>query len=193
MARPLFPPRCAGAPAAASCSACSRGAVGLGVLARHRLLPEQGPMPFITAKPAAEKDCIGEVGPVAGCRRARPPHARKPEVRLLQDPARAGGAGEREGAARARPRRGERSTARGKERYSSRRARSRNPAEADNQKARLAISASSRASSRPICRQGNLVPGTMGPYTKVEEIHRVRRCWRRTNRRQPREDQGARR
>ena len=139
-------------------------------------------MPFLTAKAEqAEKDvAAGKAPAIAGLpqgaassRRA----GREAEVRLLQDPARAGRAGFREGAARARDAAARGQQEASKDVYFIQAGSFQNPADADNQKARLAILGfESSVEPANLPDKGTWYRVRLGPYNKVEEINRVRQA-----------------
>src|SRR5436190_901447 len=137
----------------------------------------KGPMPFITAKPKqAEKDATAKSGPVAGLPQGTP--AATPEkpkfdfYKILP--------GQEEPVSEKELRERARAAAKGqlleaKERYFIQAGSFQNPAEADNQKARLAILGfESSVEPANLPDKGTWYRVRMGPYTKVEDINRVR-------------------
>jgi len=134
-------------------------------------------MPFITAKPKqAEKDATAKSGPVAGLPQGTP--AATPEkpkfdfYKILP--------GQEEPVSEKELRERARAAAKGqlleaKERYFIQAGSFQNPAEADNQKARLAILGfESSVEPANLPDKGTWYRVRMGPYTKVEDINRVR-------------------
>jgi cell division protein FtsN len=151
--------------------------VGLGVSLAIAFYLNKGPMPFITAKPKqAERDGTAKSGPVAGLPQGTP--AATPEkpkfdfYKILP--------GQEEPVSEKELRERARAAAKGqqleaKERYFIQAGSFQNPAEADNQKARLAILGfESSVEPANLPDKGTWYRVRMGPYTKVEEINRVR-------------------
>ena len=158
-------------------------------LARHRLLPEPhaDPVHDGEAEAGGEERRAGQARRRSpGCRRAaRRRRRRRPEkpkfdfYRILPG---VGRAGDREGAsasaARAQERPQQQSTGSARRTFiSSRPGSFQNPADADNQKARLAILGfESSVEPANLPDKGTWYRVRMGPYAKVEEINKVRQA-----------------
>ena len=134
--------------------------------------PKQAEKDGAPAKPPAIAGLPqGGAAPAAGAGEA--------EVRLLPDPAGRRGAGDREGAPRARARQAPagRSTGSGQGRLFHPGGLVPEPADADNQKARLAILGfESSVEPANLPDKGTWYRVRLGPYTKVEEINKVRQA-----------------
>ena len=143
------------------------------------------PMPFAVSKPKDEKAApAGKTPAIAGlphAERRRPRRrGREAEVRLLQDPAGGRGNGVGEGAAerlRAAKSQPPGQQDASKDVYFIQAGSFQNPADADNQKARLAILGfESSVEPANLPDKGTWYRVRLGPYKKVDEINRVRQA-----------------
>src|SRR5205809_7134021 len=154
--------------------------IGLAVALGVTFYLNKTPMPFLTAKPTkADKDQAAGKGPaIAGLPQgssAPPAAGEKPKFdfyKILP--------GQEEPVTEKELRERARAAAKGqlleaKERYFIQAGSFQNPAEADNQKARLAILGfDSSVEPANLPDKGTWYRVRMGPYTKVEELNRVR-------------------
>jgi cell division protein FtsN len=156
--------------------------IGLAVALGIAFYLNKTPMPFLTAKPAkSEKDAKGEgKGPaIAGLPQgssAPPPGGEKPKFDFYKIlPGQEETVSEKELQARARAARGQQEAS--KDVYFIQAGSFQNPADADNQKARLAILGyESSVEPANLPDKGTWYRVRLGPYTKVEEINRVRQA-----------------
>ena len=156
--------------------------IGLAVALGVAFYLNKTPMPFLTAKPTkVDKDQAAGKGPaIAGLPQgssAPPSAAEKPKFDFYKIlPGQEEPVSEKELRERAR------AAAKGqlleaKERYFIQTGSFQNPAEADNQKARLAILGfESSVEPANLPDKGTWYRVRLGPYTKVEEINRVRQA-----------------
>src|SRR2546422_3199928 len=138
----------------------------------------KGPMPFITAKPKqAEKDATAKSGPVAGLPQGTPAATpEKPKFDFYKIlPGQEEPVTEKELRERSRTARSQQESP--KDVYFIQAGSFQNPADADNQKARLAILGfESSVEPANLPDKGTWYRVRLGPYTKVEEINRVRQA-----------------
>ena len=154
--------------------------IGLAVALGIAFYLNKTPMPFLTAKQAkADKDAKGENkgAAIAGLPQgstAPAPGGDKPKFDFYKIlPGQEETVSEKELLARARTSRGQQEAA--KDVYFIQAGSFQNPADADNQKARLAILGfESSVEPANLPDKGTWYRVRMGPYTKVEEINRVR-------------------
>src|SRR5437588_4016918 len=152
--------------------------VGLGISLAIAFYLNKGPMPFLIAKPKqAEKDATEKSGPVAGLPQGTPAATpEKPKFDFYKIlPGQEEPVSEKEFRERSRTARGQQETA--KDVYFIQAGSFQNPAEADNQKARLAILGyESTVEPANLPDKGTWYRVRLGPYTKVEELNRVRQA-----------------
>jgi cell division protein FtsN len=141
----------------------------------------KAPMPFLTAKPTkAEKDVVsGKPPAIAGMPQgsaALPSGAEKPKFDFYKIlPGQEEPVTEKELRERAKAARGQQEASR--DVYFIQAGSFQNPADADNQKARLAILGfESSVEPANLPDKGTWYRVRLGPYTKVEEINRVRQA-----------------
>src|SRR3982750_1055814 len=153
--------------------------IGLAVALGIDFYLNKAPMPFLTAKPSRpEPKSDGKAPPIAGLppgSSAPPTQGEKPKFDFYKIlPGEEEAVSEKELQARARASaRGQQESA--KDVYFIQAGAFQNPAEADNQKARLAILGfESSVEPANLPDKGTWYRVRMGPYTKVEEINRVR-------------------
>ena len=155
--------------------------IGLAVALAIAFYLNKAPMPFLTAKPTkAEKDvAAGKPPAIAGL-----PHGssvpaaatEKPKFDFYKIlPGQEEPVSEKELRERAKPARGQQESS--KDVYFIQAGSFQNPADADNQKARLAILGfESSVEPANLPDKGTWYRVRLGPYTKVEEINRVRQA-----------------
>jgi len=152
--------------------------IGLAISLVIAFYLNKGPMPFITAKPKqAEKDATAKSGPVAGLPQGTPAATpEKPKFDFYKIlPGQEEPGTEKELRERSRPARGQQESP--KDVYFIQAGSFQNPADADNQKARLAILGfESSVEPANLPDKGTWYRVRLGPYTKVEEINRVRQA-----------------
>ena len=153
--------------------------IGLAVALGIAFYLNKAPMPFLTAKPTKpDKDTGGKQAPaIAGLPQgssAPAPGGEKPKFDFYKIlPGQEETVTEKELQARARAARGLQETS--KDVYFIQAGSFQNPADADNQKARLAILGyESSVEPANLPDKGTWYRVRLGPYTKVEEINRVR-------------------
>src|SRR6266513_5226214 len=150
--------------------------VGLGISLAIAFYLNKGPMPFLIAKPKqAEKDATEKSGPVAGLPQGTPAATpEKPKFDFYKIlPGQEEPVSEKELRERMKSGRGQQEAAR--DVYFIQAGSFQNPADADNQKARLAILGfESSVEPANLPDKGTWYRVRMGPYTKVEDINRVR-------------------
>ena len=154
--------------------------LGLAVALAIAFYLNKSPMPFQTAKPKAEKDHpAGKAPAIAGLPQGSstpPPATEKPKFdfyRIL--PGQEEPVNEKELRERSRVARSQQESS--KDVYFIQAGSFQNPAEADNQKARLAILGfESSVEPANLPDKGTWYRVRLGPYTKVEEINRVRQA-----------------
>src|SRR5712691_5125789 len=175
-------------PQASSASRTRRRAAGgfllgmsVGVLIGLAVYLNKTPMPFLTAKPTkADKDQAAGKGPaIAGLPQgssAPPAAGEKPKFDFYKIlPGQEEPVTEKELRERSRPARGQQESP--KDVYFIQAGSFQNPADADNQKARLAILGfESSVEPANLPDKGTWYRVRLGPYTKVEEINRVRQA-----------------
>jgi cell division protein FtsN len=156
--------------------------IGLAVALGVAFYLNKAPMPFLTAKPAkSEKDGQSAAKPpaIAGLPQgsaAPPPGAEKPKFDFYKIlPGQEETVSEKELRERARTARSQQEAS--KDVYFIQAGSFQNPADADNQKARLAILGyESSVEPANLPDKGTWYRVRLGPYTKVEEINRVRQA-----------------
>src|SRR2546429_2220801 len=153
--------------------------IGLGTSLVIAFSLTKGPLPFITAKPKqAEKDATAKSGPVAGLPQGTPAaQGEKPKFDFYKIlPGQEEPVSEKELRERARlASRGQQDGS--KDVYFIQAGSFQNPADADNQKARLAILGyESSVEPANLPDKGTWYRVRMGPYSKVEDINRVRQA-----------------
>ena len=155
--------------------------IGLAVALGVAFYLNKTPMPFLTAKPTkADKDQAAGKGPaIAGLPQgssAPPAAGEKPKFDFYKIlPGQEEPVSEKELRERARAPRGQQEAS--KDVYFIQAGSFQNPAEADNQKARLAILGyESSVEPANLPDKGTWYRVRLGPYTKVEEINRVRQA-----------------
>ena len=157
--------------------------IGLAVALGVAFYLNKEPMPFLTAKPAkSDKDAKGEKAPaIAGLPQgssAPPPGGEKPKFdfyKILPGQEETVTEKELQARARASSKGGQQEAS--KDVYFIQAGSFQNPAEADNQKARLAILGyESSVEPANLPDKGTWYRVRLGPYTKVEEINRVRQA-----------------
>jgi cell division protein FtsN len=152
--------------------------IGLAVALGIAFYLNKAPMPFLTAKPSkSEPKNDGKAPPIAGLPQGSSvpaSSADKPKFDFYKIlPGQEETVTEKELQARARASRGQQETS--KDVYFIQAGSFQNPAEADNQKARLAILGyESSVEPANLPDKGTWYRVRLGPYTKVEEINRVR-------------------
>ena len=153
--------------------------IGLAVALGIAFYLNKAPMPFLSAKPSKpEPKSDGKGAPIAGLPQgssAAAPAGEKPKFDFYKIlPGQEETVSEKELQARARAAsRGQQESS--KDVYFIQAGSFQNPAEADNQKARLAILGfESSVEPANLPDKGTWYRVRMGPYTKVEEINRVR-------------------
>jgi cell division protein FtsN len=155
--------------------------IGLAVALGIAFYLNKAPMPFLTAKPAkADKDqASGKPPAIAGLPQgsaAAPPAGEKPKFDFYKIlPGQEEPVTEKELRERSRPARGQQESP--KDVYFIQAGSFQNPADADNQKARLAILGfESSVEPANLPDKGTWYRVRLGPYSKVEEINRVRQA-----------------
>ena len=155
--------------------------IGLAVALGVAFYLNKTPMPFLTAKPTkADKDQAAGKGPaIAGLPQgssAPPAAGEKPKFDFYKIlPGQEEPVSEKELRERSRPARGQQESP--KDVYFIQAGSFQNPADADNQKARLAILGfESSVEPANLPDKGTWYRVRLGPYTKVEEINRVRQA-----------------
>lgn len=151
--------------------------IGLAVALGIAFYLNKAPMPFLSAKPSKPEPKNGKGAPIAGLPQGSsvPAAGEKPKFDFYKIlPGQEETVSEKELQARARAAsRGQQDSA--KDVYFIQAGSFQNPAEADNQKARLAILGfESSVEPANLPDKGTWYRVRMGPYTKVEEINRVR-------------------
>jgi cell division protein FtsN len=151
--------------------------IGLAVALGIAFYLNKAPMPFLSAKPSKPEPKNGKGAPIAGLPQgsSAPAAGEKPKFDFYKIlPGQEETVSEKELQARARAAsRGQQDSA--KDVYFIQAGSFQNPAEADNQKARLAILGfESSVEPANLPDKGTWYRVRMGPYTKVEEINRVR-------------------
>jgi cell division protein FtsN len=152
--------------------------IGLAVALGIAFYLNKAPMPFLTAKPTkSEPKGDGKAPPIAGLPQGSSvpaSSAEKPKFDFYKIlPGQEETVTEKELQARARASRGQQETS--KDVYFIQAGSFQNPADADNQKARLAILGyESSVEPANLPDKGTWYRVRLGPYTKVEEINRVR-------------------
>jgi cell division protein FtsN len=152
--------------------------IGLAVALGIAFYLNKAPMPFLTAKPTkSEPKGDGKAPPIAGLPQGSSvpaSNAEKPKFDFYKIlPGQEETVTEKELQARARASRGQQETS--KDVYFIQAGSFQNPADADNQKARLAILGyESSVEPANLPDKGTWYRVRLGPYTKVEEINRVR-------------------
>ena len=151
--------------------------IGLAVALGIAFYLNKAPMPFLSAKPSKPEPKNGKGAPIAGLPQGSsvPAAGEKPKFDFYKIlPGQEETVSEKELQARARAAsRGQQDSA--KDVYFLQAGSFQNPAEADNQKARLAILGfESSVEPANLPDKGTWYRVRMGPYTKVEEINRVR-------------------
>jgi cell division protein FtsN len=140
------------------------------------------PIPFVTSKKPPEKDAVGKPPAIAGLPQSGgpagtvPPAPEKPKFDFYKIlPGSEEQVSERELRERARTARSQQDAA--KDVYFIQAGSFQNPADADNQKARLAILGfESSVEPANLPDKGTWYRVRLGPYTKVDEINRVRQA-----------------
>ena len=164
--------------------------IGLAVSLGIAFYLNRTPIPFMSASPSRRRRTAPRPSRrrSPGCRRAGPApaprerHPEKPKFDFYKHPAGRGGAGDaRRSCASASAQRGAKSAAgqqeASKDVYFIQAGSFQNPADADNQKARLAILGfESSVEPANLPDKGTWYRVRLGPYTKVEEINRVRQA-----------------
>ena len=155
--------------------------IGLAVALGIAFYLNKTPMPFLTAKPTkADKDqAAGKPPAIAGLPQgsaAPPPAGEKPKFDFYKIlPGQEEPVSEKELRERSRQARGQQESS--KDVYFIQAGSFQNPADADNQKARLAILGfESSVEPANLPDKGTWYRVRLGPYTKVEEINRVRQA-----------------
>jgi cell division protein FtsN len=151
--------------------------IGLAVALGIAFYLNKAPMPFLSAKPSKPEPKNGKGAPIASLPQGSsvPAAGEKPKFDFYKIlPGQEETVSEKELQARARAAsRGQQDSA--KDVYFIQAGSFQNPAEADNQKARLAILGfESSVEPANLPDKGTWYRVRMGPYTKVEEINRVR-------------------
>ena len=151
--------------------------IGLAVALGIAFYLNKAPMPFLSAKPSKPEPKNGKGAPIAGLPQgsSAPAAGEKPKFDFYKIlPGQEETVSEKELQARARAAsRGQQDAS--KDVYFIQAGSFQNPAEADNQKARLAILGfESSVEPANLPDKGTWYRVRMGPYTKVEEINRVR-------------------
>ena len=154
--------------------------IGLAVALGVAFYLNKTPMPFLTAKPTkADKDQAAGKGPaIAGLPQGSStpaPLGEKPKFTFYEKLLQEEPVTEKELRERSRPARGQQESP--KDVYFIQAGSFQNPADADNQKARLAILGfESSVEPANLPDKGTWYRVRLGPYTKIEEINRVRQA-----------------